>query len=619
MKTIFTLLALILSVTSAHADITAVGQQKIQSIELLTNPGFENGKARWTNVGGTFSIVTSGSNFLGIGKSSATWQASGSGQYLESETVTVPVALQGKACGASFQTFGGDGNLQLQAYDNSNNALGAALTLQAQTVATPAVITFRCPSSGGVKYRLQSTAASALIALDAGHLGDQGTYQIQQAQLVGQIKITGCASNWGTTSTTLADFTPQTGCVYTALSGSAQAPSTMIPGIKFASLQPGSYILKYEGTVGLNYNSGYTTAYFQFWDGTNSANETPAPLQGAGSGNSGVQIPGFQQTISYSNVQSNVTLSIRAATSSTAGAGLLFGTTSNPGVISVYYFPTQSQTAYRADQTPASWSGTSTQSGTTASTTAADPSSVVGSITPGASVNMNCTAASGLVGITCNLPRAGIYKVCYGGYISNNGVNTGAAALYDGSNNMIAGTQTYTSGGANYSGPVGQCGDYSATAAGTATFKLRGYAISGTETVTAATWSVLELTAPMAMPFVLNQVNSNNSNGERVERAIINSGTAGTACTTSPCTVYAQSGSWISSVTRTSTGNYTINFAAGMFSGTPTCTASGAFALNSTFAFIGTQSSSSVAIASFNAASAAAADSAWNLICMGPK
>jgi hypothetical protein len=45
------------------------------------------------------------------------------------------------------------------------------------------------------------------------------------------------------------------------------------------------------------------------------------------------------------------------------------------------------------------------------------------------------------------------------------------------------------------------------------------------------------------------------------------------ACTGSPCTIHRQSGSWVSSITRTGAGSYTINIVSGIFSTIPTCMA----------------------------------------------
>ena len=52
--------------------------------------------------------------------------------------------------------------------------------------------------------------------------------------------------------------------------------------------------------------------------------------------------------------------------------------------------------------------------------------------------------------------------------------------------------------------------------------------------------------------------------------------TATTSCGSSPCTIYAQAGSWVSSVTRSATGAYLINVNSGIFSSIPICVESSA-------------------------------------------
>jgi len=107
---------------------------------------------------------------------------------------------------------------------------------------------------------------------------------------------------------------------------------------------------------------------------------------------------------------------------------------------------------------------------------------------------------------------------------------------------------------------------------------------------------------------------------ERVERARISgAATDQTVCSSSPCTVFRQSGTWISSVTRASTGTYTVNFASGIWSGIPTCTSQ---AIDNSH-ILGSQTynitTSSMGLNTGIASSGAAADSWIDLICMGPR
>lgn len=53
---------------------------------------------------------------------------------------------------------------------------------------------------------------------------------------------------------------------------------------------------------------------------------------------------------------------------------------------------------------------------------------------------------------------------------------------------------------------------------------------------------------------------------QRIEGALVN-----TTCSSTPCTITSQSGTWISSITRGGTGAYTVNFVAGTWSTAPYC------------------------------------------------
>lgn len=73
----------------------------------------------------------------------------------------------------------------------------------------------------------------------------------------------------------------------------------------------------------------------------------------------------------------------------------------------------------------------------------------------------------------------------------------------------------------------------------------------------------------------LGPVTSNSSGAMRHEAAVIGT-TSTTACIHITCGFVEQFGStWLSSVTRSSTGIYVLNFPAGTWSATPMCTCSG--------------------------------------------
>lgn len=157
--------------------------------------------------------------------------------------------------------------------------------------------------------------------------------------LVGLVIITGCASDFETISHTYADFPVQTGCIYTLVSGSStpSAPSTMIPAIKFASLPAGEYSIEYEGVFLDEANvSTPGGAYFQFWDGTNTAREQSVALSSA---TKSTWFPHIKQSIRYASTQTNITLSIRSKEPNGSAGDViseLFCTTGFPCVIRIY-------------------------------------------------------------------------------------------------------------------------------------------------------------------------------------------------------------------------------------------------------------------------------------------
>ena len=58
---------------------------------------------------------------------------------------------------------------------------------------------------------------------------------------------------------------------------------------------------------------------------------------------------------------------------------------------------------------------------------------------------------------------------------------------------------------------------------------------------------------------------------EDIQKSTVCWATVTSICTVSPCTITDQSGSCVTSITRSGTGNYTVNFAAGTFTTSPAC------------------------------------------------
>lgn len=175
-------------------------------INLLTNPGFEDGiSSNWTNSGGTYALAT-GSNIL-FELIGAAFTATAGGQYFESAAIAVPEVLKGSLCMVKINYKGADSNYYLTVLDSSNVELiptTARAVLTTATSARAAKIYFTCPSSGSVKMRVQSTAAGAVGYFDQAVLGESdakgvaaiGEWQSYTPTFVGLGTVTAISFKW---------------------------------------------------------------------------------------------------------------------------------------------------------------------------------------------------------------------------------------------------------------------------------------------------------------------------------------------------------------------------------------------------------------------------------------
>jgi hypothetical protein len=103
---------------------------------------------------------------------------------------------------------------------------------------------------------------------------------------------------------------------------------------------PGNYVVVLDGSIGNL--TGARDAQFRITDGTNNGLEEIIAAAGAGS----IGTPTATFYMSYSVVQSDVTLQIQGRTTA-GGTAYINGTTGAPNVIKVYRFPTLSETIVR--------------------------------------------------------------------------------------------------------------------------------------------------------------------------------------------------------------------------------------------------------------------------------
>jgi hypothetical protein len=596
---------------------------------LLKDPGFESGTTNNVTISGGATATVNTTAKL-TGNYGLDWDSNAAGQTATGTAITIPEGLKGKnaVVSCNIKTVSGTATHTLMAYDGTNEINPNTIVSIAGTSVRTSV-NFTAPSSGTITWRAKSVASNEPeIYVDDCILEDAAFFnlsQVNQAQLLGTVKVTGCSAGWSISSptTTPANFGTQTGCTYT-VTGSLQAPATNVPGFIIPSGGPGAYKIEAIGSFWNNASGTSAAAQFRFSDGTNSSNDT---AEIAGNTTSGTAVPVLTGTINETTSFSNATFQIQGSGSSTSAVPYIEGRSTHPLVFNVFYIPTQSQTAYRPDQTPASWSGyhDSTCSWGRTNTTIGDPATD-GTCTLTEVTNRNfgtVTGSNSLPSITFTPPRAGRYFVCANAQV-NSTTNLAAlvTSLTDGTTVIAHNSSRIYTDGTNDFVTHPLCGVYNATSTASVTLKIQTAASSGTVTITAGgasrsaiEWSIFELDAPMAAPYLTGSVTSNTSGQERIERATV-SNSSGT------CSISSQSGSWATLNSSTAAnGGCTINIAAGEFSGTPACfcgLSAGTQSTNNETCYITSQSSSAVTWRVYNTSNASQNESV-NVFCMGPR
>ena len=561
---------------------------------ILKNPGFEDPNiTAWTTSGG------SGSNSAtskATGTKGLAWDSDSASQTLVSDLITIPNGFQGNNGYAycNIKTVSGTATHTFTV-DNGTTNIVTPVTINSSTDRFQrTAVNFIYPSSGSIRIKVTSVAANEPnIYIDDCYLGEAtNVSSVSQAQLVGTVKVTGCAGAWTTTSTTYANFATQTGCSY-AVTGQALAPTTNVPGIRFNNLAPGDYRIEYEGTV--NSQTAGKDMFFQFWDGTSTAREDSS-IYGA---TSALSIAGISQSISYTSPQSNVTLQIRGKVPVATGTASIWGTTAAPGVIKLWYFPSQSQLAVSSAQTNYDWAfytPTFTNLGTVTTPECQHKRDA-------ADLLLRCKFTTGTTvaaEVRVSLPGSLTIDSTKVPSVQQAGVwyrnNTGATNVY----------YVLATAGLSYitvSNQVGVGAFANATGSSFGSSEIQFFSaripISG--------WSENQ-----KAPTLIGSVTSNASGAERFERAQVTS-----SCTSRPCTIASQSGSWLTSITRSATGTYSINYPSGTFSAAPTCVCNSSINQNR---FCSTQSATTTSVSILMADQTnTLLDSAFNILCMGAR
>ncbi len=589
---------------------------------LISNNSFETNTTGWTASAGTFAQTTTNGQFIPPGVAAAHWDAAASNDTLVYTATTINandgLANRNGVASIALRAASGTATHTVEAYDGTN-ILGSATVTSSTTVFARTTVNFVFPASGTVQFRLVAHANEPDVYIDDAYLGLAEGFNVSnvsQAQMYGSITIDTCTGSRSNASA--AALTISGTCAYTAYAN-ASAPGTNDLAIKFASLPPGYYHLVARGRFGKSVTTTNSTIIFAFNDGTNFSPENGSFNISSSSGQSN-DVPFFDGFFQYTTAKSNITFNIQCSTSVTTSSTACV--TAAGIQIDVYYYPLNSDVAYRADQLPNSWSGyhDSTCSFPRTNTAYGDPTTDAScGLVERQNKNFGTvTGANNLPSITFTPSRAGRYWVC--AFVSTTGATTGQNAtlrLWDGTTTVSERDFTVPVGGYGETTPL--CGIYNATSTTAATLSIQTKIGSGSITIAAVgsgasaiEWSVFSMDQSFPAPLLVNSVVTPVAGVTKMMTASLN-------CDSS-ANININNGSWISSIGNISSGNCAVTINSGFFSAAPQCFAtwdgSGA---NISIVFVSSPTSTSFTLGCRTDAAANCTSFDANILCIGPK
>lgn len=470
-------------------------------LNLITkNPDFEQGATNgWSNTGGTYAAVNSGSNLL-FGKGSVVFTASASGQFVQSDLYTVPEGLGGKNCLARAYYKGGATSYLLKVLDSASTVIASESFPAVATKTEVNPVNFPCPAAGTqIRLRVESTAAAAIIALDRMHLGEaDNLFQLSQSSFIGSLKYAPTANcRWQLTVSSFTDYPVDNDCLSPTVTGDLLAnDGGKVPGFKLPSVKPGTYLIIALGSF-RHFSAAGNWPLMRFTDGLQFTNE-----QGIETGTSGTNsgtVPMVSGMLTYTAPQSNVNVRMQGGANGGTQSSEIYNE-GNATEFQVYYYPSQSQTALKPEAV--NWSidanigGSANVSLSTSSQTSWTPTEnssldmVINSGSIGAQIP--CSGSQPATGLTCSggadesvgvsfdLPAAQKVEVCFDysqGAVSSSGGNTIFQLIQTGNTDqtpvLFGNTRTHTQLGADsIFFPYKTCGLFDFTSAGQKTIRL---------------------------------------------------------------------------------------------------------------------------------------------------
>lgn len=605
MKYILLLLTFITSTAFAQFDTKSIETKVINGMFGFTNL-IQNPSCKRNVVGITGSSVAAVRNTTAAldNISDCTWNPTATSQTLTYTFDSLPAGLKGQNCEARVLYLGDASLVKANVQINSVNVATDVQLKNSGTDAGIVSINYPCGSGASATTLVLTSTGDAANAQYAVY-GGQATNLNSGSQITGWTAYTPVVQGFGTL-TNVSMF-------YRVVGSNLEIQGKFQAGTTTAS----------EARVGLP--TGYTSAdttriatiqgVGHWWE----ANPTVAP--GAILIEPSVTYVTFGSGSSGNNSFNKLNASGVAASNELVG---FFASIplSGQGIGQTVSLPSG----------PVSWSGyhATDCAWTSSSATFADPAADA-SCTFTERTNRNfgtvTSAGSKLPGIVFTPSITGRYYICAIAQASNGtSSNYSAYSMTDGTTEIVQASSRYPN---IVSTPI--CGIYNVSSVVSTTIKIQFKTIGGGNatidgaSANAIEWSIYALDQQFPAPVLVGSVTSNSTGAERVERLQFGGGASGglatSACTSTPCTIAGQSGSWITSVTRGSAGSYTATIASGLFSSPPYCWGNaGLFGVvTGGFANVNATSTTQININAYSNAGTTLTDNVITLFCMGPR
>ncbi|MCA6567125.1 MAG: tail fiber protein [Pseudanabaena sp. M151S2SP2A07QC] len=384
-----------------------------------------------------------------------------------------------------------------------------------------------------------------------------------------------------TTSTGLTNFVSMgigSGCSSWTTVGPVLAVGTNDHRLQYNAMPPGNYKIELAGSVAKSVSG---TCLFRLSDGTNNFQ----PQIVASSNDTGVNSLHF--TVTYTTTADR-TFTLQASDDHAGVCAFNNNTVGYNASWKIYRFPTQAEQIVSPANSLDSLGTVFYVAGSQcpAGSLAADGAAVSRTAYAPLFARVGVTHGAGDGSTTFNLPDL------RGIFVRGAGSQTVGSVTYSGTlgtkqNDQFQGhwheVQTATTSDAIFRAGAGANGGNGGTTDPNFRYVAKGIisdGVNGTPRVGAQTQpGNISLTPCISTafnqaPLLVGSVTSGSSGMLRHEYVHIGQGSYQTNCTVSPCGTFRPSSSWVSSVTRSSTGIYVVNIPAGIFSSGGVCTCS---------------------------------------------